>query len=497
MGLATSLKAERLYRSIRIKTIGLALALLIIFSSLTFFSRGKLQDTIAAKISDVMLCGEIDHLRASLSDLPIRSESAEGPVPVPSTLQIAGTSDDLIWEIRFPQVSEKIRSDNLNYAMSREQDIEFPARLLHIGQADRTYSDQFLYSEFVFCTSHLATTPEFQKIFGLGDSVLYTVGRLASRNASAAPSNAARTLATSIVLTLPILLVIAFILFTTAIFVLLSSETERLSSFIDSLRAGDKQASSIRVASEFYKAKVSLNQLLKQYDGVVKRTRQFMTKIAHDLNNRAQAITLMVSQSENVDKGKVLEVLNSMKVLINRYQSLSRTSVVTAAELNPLTAKTDVIREFAKIIRVQRMSVNGQSIDFSDETSHPNLVFRGHEGDFDAMVSNLTRNAAKFGKSKVKLSADLTHEEFCITVEDDGDGVDPAMTEHIFKEGARVDEHAPGSGFGLTIVKDVAEIYEGNIFVDQSPSLWGARFRIRFPAKVAELEEYEDDESFE
>jgi signal transduction histidine kinase len=68
-----------------------------------------------------------------------------------------------------------------------------------------------------------------------------------------------------------------------------------------------------------------------------------------------------------------------------------------------------------------------------------------------------------------------------ITVDDDGPGLDPSMREAVLQRGVRADEAAPGSGFGLAIVRDLAELYGGRIALDASPQ-GGLRACLQLPA---------------
>jgi signal transduction histidine kinase len=45
----------------------------------------------------------------------------------------------------------------------------------------------------------------------------------------------------------------------------------------------------------------------------------------------------------------------------------------------------------------------------------------------------------------------------------------------------RADEAAPGSGFGLAIVRELAELYGGRVTLDASPALEGLRARLELP----------------
>jgi signal transduction histidine kinase len=59
------------------------------------------------------------------------------------------------------------------------------------------------------------------------------------------------------------------------------------------------------------------------------------------------------------------------------------------------------------------------------------------------------------------------------------------MREHVLQRGVRADEAEPGSGFGLAIVRDLAELYGGSITLDDSPA-GGLRARLRLPAAASE-----------
>jgi signal transduction histidine kinase len=54
------------------------------------------------------------------------------------------------------------------------------------------------------------------------------------------------------------------------------------------------------------------------------------------------------------------------------------------------------------------------------------------------------------------------------------------MREVVLRRGVRADEALPGSGFGLAIVRDLAELYGGTISLDQSP-MAGLRAKLTLP----------------
>ncbi len=106
------------------------------------------------------------------------------------------------------------------------------------------------------------------------------------------------------------------------------------------------------------------------------------------------------------------------------------------------------------------------------------LVVRTEREDLDEMLGNLIDNACKWARSRVVVSATSADGGVAITVDDDGPGLDVSMREAVLQRGVRADEAAPGSGIGLAIVRDLAELYRGSIALTHSP-LGGLRALLR------------------
>src|SRR3546814_3297318 len=91
----------------------------------------------------------------------------------------------------------------------------------------------------------------------------------------------------------------------------------------------------------------------------------------------------------------------------------------------------------------------------------------------DEMLGNLIENAAKYGGGSVfaTVRGEAGFVEFLI--EDDGPGIAEEDRARLFDRGARLDSNKPGTGLGLAIVRDVAEIYDGTVGLEESEALGG------------------------
>ncbi len=101
--------------------------------------------------------------------------------------------------------------------------------------------------------------------------------------------------------------------------------------------------------------------------------------------------------------------------------------------------------------------------------------------DLDEMIGNLVENAAKYGGGSVFITVASDKDFVELQIEDDGRGIPEKERQRIFDRGARLDSGKPGTGLGLAIVRDVAEIYDGSVSLEESEDLGGLLVRLRLP----------------
>ena len=99
-----------------------------------------------------------------------------------------------------------------------------------------------------------------------------------------------------------------------------------------------------------------------------------------------------------------------------------------------------------------------------------NLFFHGERQDFQEIAGNVMENACKWCTARVRADArETSPTELRLTIEDDGPGLKAQDHEEVLRRGARLDEAAPGSGLGLSIVDELARAYGGAFELADSP----------------------------
>jgi signal transduction histidine kinase len=99
-------------------------------------------------------------------------------------------------------------------------------------------------------------------------------------------------------------------------------------------------------------------------------------------------------------------------------------------------------------------------------------------------MTNLLRNALKYTRKRIAVSAEVVGMNIRVHVDDDGIGIPPDERQRIFTAFTRLDRSRDrttgGHGLGLAIVRLVLEQHDGTAFADASP-MGGARFTLSWP----------------
>ncbi len=109
----------------------------------------------------------------------------------------------------------------------------------------------------------------------------------------------------------------------------------------------------------------------------------------------------------------------------------------------------------------------------------PSVVVRTHPDKLQIIIKNLISNAYRYtNKGHIKISWGKDEKGFYIIVEDTGRGMDEKELTRIFDRFYK-GEGSPGKGIGLSIVRELVDILNGEIDVKSSPGK-GTAFKIEF-----------------
>lgn len=206
-----------------------------------------------------------------------------------------------------------------------------------------------------------------------------------------------------------------------------------------------------------------LNTLIKGQREALQRARAQAGNLAHALKTPLAIISDEAFQlDERGDKAAsnvIAEQSKAMQLHIDHHIARARAQAVSRL---PGT-RSDVAENIASIMNaLGRLHVNRGVQVTQDLDTRLQVAMDGQ--DFAELVANLVDNAYKYARARIVVTAQGIDEDFLrVTVEDDGPGLPPQAREIVFAPGIRLDETRPGTGLGLSIVRDLIELYQGEI----------------------------------
>jgi signal transduction histidine kinase len=122
-----------------------------------------------------------------------------------------------------------------------------------------------------------------------------------------------------------------------------------------------------------------------------------------------------------------------------------------------------------------------RKLDLDVDPGPADLVFAGERQDLMEIIGNILENACKWARTSIAAHTAAEGPRWLlIVVEDDGPGLPAERREEVLKRGARLDESAPGSGLGLSIVDELTRAYGGQVMLGDS-ELGGLKVTLRLP----------------
>jgi signal transduction histidine kinase len=242
------------------------------------------------------------------------------------------------------------------------------------------------------------------------------------------------------------------------------------------VRQGKAQRLSDEYPKELAPLAGELNALLDHNQEVVERQRTHVGNLAHALKTPISVMLAEAERNPGALAGVVGRQAEAMRDHVEHHLRRARAAARSPTS-GERTELEPVLDELARTL--ERIFRGEVAIDWDCD---PDLCFAGERQDLMELAGNVMENACKWSRGKVRVRAVAVPDRprLTITVEDNGPGLPPDQRETVVKRGARLDENAPGSGLGLSIVDELARAYGGTLGLSDS-SLGGLKASLELP----------------
>jgi signal transduction histidine kinase len=224
---------------------------------------------------------------------------------------------------------------------------------------------------------------------------------------------------------------------------------------------------------------------------------KFLNMAAHDLKNPLQVILLYAHSLADYAAGKTDE--SGMKRVAKAAEIIG----INAEKMDTLIKQTleAAVIDSGKLILSQNSLDLGELAGFVVKTFMPSAIRKKQEIHFQAakecfvngdnvrlgqVMENLLSNAVKFSSSGCSIWVTVERDEEAVTfkVRDEGPGLNEEDKKNLFKEFRPLTPKPTGgetsTGLGLSIVRTLVKLHNGNIRVESEPGQ-GSAFIVELP----------------
>ena len=256
----------------------------------------------------------------------------------------------------------------------------------------------------------------------------------------------------------------------------------------------------LKDAQEYEQLYKDFNAMAKELSATKKEMESFTNEFAHEFKTPITSINgfaeVLLESGDSLDRNEREEYLRVIaeqsKRLLNLSQNTLLLSKVDAMQVVTEKENYDMAEQVRRcaILFCNEAEEKAVELDLSGLPENKELVYCGNREMLEHVFINLLSNALKFTSAggtvtvRGKRLAASSEEKISISIADNGIGMDQETVSHIFEKYYQNDKISltKGSGIGLSIVKRIIELCDGEISVSSWPGT-GTTFTIELPCK--------------
>mgnify|MGYP002146325814 CR=1 FL=1 len=256
----------------------------------------------------------------------------------------------------------------------------------------------------------------------------------------------------------------------------------------------------VRVATLISAAHAALRARRRQYSArdlllnqahAVHQRDQFLAMLGHELRNPLAAI-LMATQM--MDGGTPAQIERARAIIERQGRHLGRlvddlldVARVTSGKIVLRRRPLDLSELVARSLQGFDARIRSQGLTLELRCAAAPLFIDGDSDRIEQVVSNLINNAIKYTPAGGQIWVQLEREgaQAVLRVRDSGVGIEPRMLGRVFELFAQadstIDRAQGGMGIGLTMVRRLVQLHDGEVEVTSPGRGQGSEFVVTLP----------------
>ncbi|SHN09196.1 PAS domain-containing sensor histidine kinase [Polaribacter sp. KT 15] len=227
--------------------------------------------------------------------------------------------------------------------------------------------------------------------------------------------------------------------------------------------------------TEFKKLQIQKEKILKELEKRNEELHEYAHIVSHDLKSPLRSIDALVSWIKADNEGKFDEITQENFNLIDNTLETMETLISNVLEYSSAGSNTNSLSK----VNLNTTVNNLIKVLFVPENISINIInklpiVKGDETKFQQLFQNFISNAIKFcdkevGLVEIEYQDKNTFHQF--SIKDNGIGIEKKYHEKIFQVFHSLNKRKDSTGIGLSIVKKIIDLHEGDIWLESEPNV--------------------------
>jgi two-component system sensor histidine kinase TctE len=232
----------------------------------------------------------------------------------------------------------------------------------------------------------------------------------------------------------------------------------------------------------------SINGLMARLDKAMSAQQSFVSNAAHQLRTPVAGLITQIDLAlRQTDRQSLLHSLQHLRISAERMARLV-SQMLDLAKVGPDANKTIELKPLNLTETVQEVTkawfphALGKNIDIGYEGPNEEIMINGDKFLMKILLDNLLDNALRYSPPGSSVTTKLEKNgSVLLTVVDNGPGIPIDERDSVFQRFYRIlGNNVEGSGLGLSIVKEIANLHEATVAIDDPGDHGGTVVKLIF-----------------
>lgn len=226
----------------------------------------------------------------------------------------------------------------------------------------------------------------------------------------------------------------------------------------------------VRDITEIKSLQIQKETLLKKLEKSNDELHEYAHVVSHDLKSPLRSIDALVSWLKEDNKGKLNETsLQNFSLIESTLEKMEHL-------ISDVLEYSSIGEEETEKVHVNINTVVDELLKILYIPDHINVnvlkelpVVYGNKVKLQQLFQNMISNAVKFidkEKGIIEIDVEALENHYQFSIKDNGIGIDKKFHDKIFKIFHTLNERKDSTGIGLSIVKKIVDLHEGEIWLE-------------------------------